>query len=191
VLQSIEKITSKLKLQPRIIAPLHGIVWRENPSLIVNKYVEWAKALPVKGKVVIIYSSMYGSVEAAVNEAVKELKRQQLTPVVFRFTDRERPPISDLISESLDAEAFVIGAATYENNIFPIMNYVIDLLCRKVSAEKNVLILSSYGWGGVAAKKMAETMTKAGFKVSDIVNFKGLPSVEDLKRIKKWVRELS
>ncbi len=173
VTDSVEKITSQLGLKIDIIAPLHGLIWRKNPALIVEKYISWAKAEPESGKILIVYSSMYGSVEEAVEKAIEMLKVRGLKPVVFRFTDREQARISDIIGEALDSSGIIVGAATYENHVFPRMGYVIDLLGWKASAEKPVLIISSYGWGGIAARKMAEVLGNAGFKILGTVEFKG------------------
>ena len=194
VKDSIEKITSKLGLKIDIIAPLHGLIWRRNPALIVEKYMSWADATPESGKVLVVYSSMYGSVEEAVEKAVEMLEKKGLKPVVFRFTAREQARIADIIGEALDMQGMIVGAATYENHVFPKMAYVLDLLARKTSAEKPVLIISSYGWGGIAARKMSEIIGDAGFNITGVVEFKGGMDEKDKDKlvasIQKFVESL-
>ena len=194
VKDSIEKITSKLGLKIDIIAPLHGLIWRRNPALIVEKYMSWADATPESGKVLVVYSSMYGSVEEAVEKAVEMLEKKGLKPVVFRFTAREQARIADIVGEALDMQGMIVGAATYENHVFPKMAYVIDLLARKTSAEKPVLIISSYGWGGIAARKMSEIIGDAGFNITGVVEFKGGMDEKDKDKlvasIQKFVESL-
>ncbi len=63
-MKNIEKI-GKLGIEVKIIAPSHGTVWRRAPNIIIDYYMKWAKAAPERGKIVVIYSSMYGFVEKA------------------------------------------------------------------------------------------------------------------------------
>lgn len=194
VKDSIEKITSNLGLKIDIIAPLHGLIWRRNPALIVEKYMSWADVTPESGKVLVVYSSMYGSVEEAVEKAVEMLEKKGLNPVVFRFTAREQARIADIVGEALDMHGMIVGAATYENHVFPKMAYVLDLLAWKTSAEKPVLIISSYGWGGIAARKMLEILGNAGFNITGVVEFKGGMDEKDKDKlvasIQKFVESL-
>ncbi len=191
VKDSIEKIMSGLNLKVNIIAPLHGLIWRKNPALIVEKYVGWADATPESGKILVVYSSMYGNVKEAVEKAVGMLEEKGLKPVVFRFTGREQARIADIVGEALDSHGIIVGAATYENQVFPKMAYVIDLLARKTSAEKPVLIVSSYGWGGIAARKMSEVLGDAGFKIAGIVEFRGGMDKEDQDKLAESIRKFS
>ena len=44
VVRKIEEILS-FNLPVDMICPSHGIIWRDNPLQIVNKYMEWAKII--------------------------------------------------------------------------------------------------------------------------------------------------
>lgn len=189
VLKSIEKLKS-LGITPRVIAPLHGLVWRRSPETILNYYERWARALPEKGKILVVYSSMYGFTEEAATIAVEELSRNGYRPVIFRFTDKHYDPVGDVIGEAIDAEGLVVAASTYEADLFPYMRYVVSLIIEKVEAEKPVLILSSYGWGGVAGKKLAQLFENSKFRVVEVVEFKGKPAGQDIDRIRAGVKAL-
>lgn len=69
---------------------------------------------------------------------------------VFAFKDDSQAGLGDVIGEALDSSILVIGASTYENELFPKIEYFIKLLAEKVNSEKPVLVISSYGWGPVA-----------------------------------------
>ena len=47
VSKKIDELTS-FNIPIDIIAPSHGIIWRDNPMQIVEKYIEWAKGLNEK-----------------------------------------------------------------------------------------------------------------------------------------------
>ncbi|MHA1596621.1 MAG: hypothetical protein ACTSWV_03220 [Candidatus Asgardarchaeia archaeon] len=133
---------------------------------------------------------MYGEVERAISVAVDELKRCGYEVSIIKFTDKERGRMSELISEASDSKAIVLGTSTYERGIFPQIEYVANLLIRKVNVEKPILIVSSYGWGGMAGKKLHEIFSDSKFKISGMVEFRGLPSNDDEENIRENVRKL-
>ncbi len=173
VVKVLEKLSSR-GVEPRVIAPLHGLVWKTRPRFILEKYLSWARAEPVRGKVLVVYGSMYGAVEEAVSIVSRRLEELGARLAVYRFTYRERAPIGDLLGDALDAEALVLGAATYEAGVFPLMRYVAEELAEKAAASKPVLLVSSYGWGGAAGRKLSEILGRAGFRVH-VVEFRGSP----------------
>ncbi len=189
VLKAVDKLKAS-RISPRIIAPAHGMVFRKNPEFIIDLYVRLARKEAEKGKVLVVYASMYGSVERAVLVAVEHLRALGFKPVIYRFTDIEQAPIGDVLSDAIDAEALIVGAPTYEGDVFPSVKYFLELLGKKIGGRKTVLVISSYGWGGVAGRKIAEVLGAAGFKVAGILEFRGMPRLEDFERLKSLVREL-
>ncbi len=186
--EHVPKALSKLEkagVDIRVIAPAHGLLWRRNPKEIIDYYVRWARAEGEEGKVLVLYASMYGFVERAVTVVAEELARKGLKVVTHSFTDTQQAALSDLISDVLDAQAVVIGVSTYEAGAFPTIEYVTNLLARKVAAEKPVLIITSYGWGGAAGRKVADTLSTAGFNIINIVEIRGMPSSTDIVKLKE------
>jgi flavorubredoxin len=59
VKNKIKEITA-LNLPIEMIAPSHGVIWRDNPLQIVEKYDQWASDYH-EGKVIVIYDSMWGA----------------------------------------------------------------------------------------------------------------------------------
>jgi len=189
VLKVVEKIRQR-GLAPKIIAPAHGLVFKRNPGLIVDYYVKLAKGIPEKDKVTVVYGSMYGSVEKAIYAVAEELRRHGAKPVIYGFTDSEWPEIGDVLSDIADSAAVVFGAATYEAGVFPPMKHLLDMVAQKIRTGKPVLVISSYGWGGIAGKKMSERLSEAGFRVVDKVEFHGQPTSDVLDRIRDAVKAL-
>lgn len=188
VIKAIEKIRS-LGITPKVVAPAHGLIWRRSLN-IVNYYEELAKGKPEKGKIAVIYTSMYGYVERAVNITINNLRAKGFKTVVFRFTDRHRDSIGDLIGEVEDAEAVIIGTATYEAEVYPLMKFVVDLIIKKIHKGKPILIITTYGWGNVAGRKLEELFRNAGFENVVTVGIKGLSSQKDVEAIKEGVENL-
>ena len=91
----------------------------------------------------------------------------------------------------MDTQALIIGVSTYEAGIFPLIEYAAIILTRKVASEKPVLILTSYGWGRVAGKKLANVLASAGFRITDVVEFRGFPTAADEAKLRKAANKLA
>ena len=61
VLRKIDEVLA-LKLPVNMIAPSHGILWRQDPLQIVTKYQEWAAQVPEK-TAVILYDTMWDATQ--------------------------------------------------------------------------------------------------------------------------------
>ncbi len=191
IVENVEKI-KKLGIvdDVKMILPGHGLVWRKNPRKIFEHYVNVAAGVPKKGKVLVIYDSMYGFVEESVGVAVNELERLGFTPVVYRFTDKEAPAVSDILGEVPDSEALIIGASTYEAGIHPRIRYLVHEILDKANYAKPVLILGKFGWAGVAGREIEALLRESKFEHVATVEAKGRTTAEDEVKIREGVRKL-
>jgi len=189
IIKNIDKILSQ-GLDIKIIAPAHGLIWKHSPELIMNKYIEWAKGKPAERKVTIVYDSMYGYVEKAIKLLVDELSKNNIEVKTYAFNEKSRPHVSDILSDIVDSSALVIGVSTYEADVFPEIMNVVNLIAKKASYDKPVAVISVYGWGGVAGKKVSELLIKAKYKIINVLEFKGLAKADTMKEIKNLAKNL-
>lgn len=173
VIDNLQKLEGEAAA-PRMILPAHGLLWRKNPSQIMDAYTNWAIGTPEKGKIVVVFSSMYGFVEKTIQVVIDDLKKRGFHPEVLCFTDEHRDDFVDVLGEITDCEAVILATATYEAGIFPLMGYVIDEILHKVAYEKPLLLLSSFGWGGMVNKQLKSRLEESPFLLVDAVELKGL-----------------
>ncbi|MCE4619636.1 MAG: FprA family A-type flavoprotein [Desulfurococcales archaeon] len=164
----------KLGVKPSLIAPAHGLIWRRNPEKVIEIYKELGEARAKKGKVLIVYASMYGTVETMIRRITCELSRKGYKPVVYGYTDSTRPYISEILTDAIDAEAIILAAPTYEADIFPLLRLVAEEICWKASDGKKALIVSSYGWGSVAAKHLRKIMEGCNYSVVETIEYNAI-----------------
>jgi flavorubredoxin len=113
IAQNIKKLKGLgIVEEAKMILPGHGLAWCKNPKRIFEFYERIGAGVPEKDKVLVIYDSMYGFVERRIEIVLDELRKLGKKSVVYRFTDREAPAISDILGEVPTAEALVIGAST-------------------------------------------------------------------------------
>ena len=69
----VQRALAKLQDVPiKVIASTHGVVFRKNPSYIVERYDRWSKQETEKG-VAIVYSSMYGHTQTMAEAIARSL----------------------------------------------------------------------------------------------------------------------
>jgi anaerobic nitric oxide reductase flavorubredoxin len=170
---------SQLGVAPTMIAPSHGIIWRSNPSRIVNAYLQWSEGKSKK-KIAIVYDTMWGSTdkmahaiaEGAVSQGI-EVKLMKL-----RATD-----LTEIVTQILDSKAVIVGSPTLNNQMFPTLGYFLTYISGLKPRGKIWSFFGSYGWGGGAVRNMLEMARKAGFEVHEPgVEVKYIPSAEDLNK---------
>lgn len=182
----IEKNVRKLAelgIEPKVVAPLHGIVWRKHVSKVLSANVKWSRGEQRGDKVTIIYSSMYGNIELAINYIVKKLGEMNYVVKVHGYTDTSRPEHSEILPDIVDSSLLIIGASVYEDKLFPEIENVIRLIVQKTNYSKPVLFIGSYGWGRVFERRARELLEGSNFRVVSVVEFPGRPDMEALSKI--------
>jgi len=192
IAKNLAKLES-LGVKPRIIAPAHGLVWRSKPERAIQIYRELGEARPVEGKVLIVYASMYGTTEHLIASLTRGLSRSGYHPVVYGFTDSARPQISEILADAIDSEAIVLTAPTYEASTFPLLRFVAEEICWKASGGKKAIVVSSYGWGSVAAGHLKSILEDCNYSVVGTVEYNavgpGAISPEEAESIASGVLE--
>jgi len=162
-----------------MIAPSHGIIWRSNPSKIVNAYLDWS-AGKSQNKVVIVYDTMWGSTDKMARAVAEGAASQGVDVKLLKLRAAD---LTEAVTEILDAKAVVVGSPTLNNGIFPTLGSFLTYITGLKPKGKVWSFFGSYGWGGGAVKSMIETARKAGFEVHEPgVEVKYVPDAEDLKK---------
>ena len=192
ITRNLEKLAS-LDIHPRLIAPAHGLIWRSNPEKVISVYRDLALAKPRRGKILIVSASMYGTVETLIRRITCSLTRNGYYPVTYSFTDSTRPNVSDILTDAVDSEAIVVAAPTYEADIFPLIRYVVEEICWKVGDGKKIVIVSSYGWGSMAARNLKKIFDKCKYSVVESIEYNSVGpnaiTVEEAEEISRRIVE--
>jgi len=187
----IEKLIAKVRemdLKIDIIAPDHGLIWRDNPSQIVAAYERWAKQAGAP-KAVVVFDSMWNSTETMAKAISDGLIEGGLSTKVMDLRANHR---SDVMTEVLDAKAVVVGSSTLNNGMLPRMA---DMLCyMKGLRPKNKVgaAFGSYGWSGEAVTHITGILEEMKFKVvGPGINLQYFPDHAGLKKCVELGREIA
>jgi len=160
VIKKIEEL-QKLGLKISMIAPSHGIVWRGNPTRIVEAYLRWAKG-EARRKVLVVYDTMWGSTEKMAKAIVEGINSEGVEVMIFRlpFSDR-----GDIIGELLEAKGLLVGSSTINNGVLPTVAPFLEEMQGLRPRNKIAAAFGSYGWGGGAVKTIEEKLERASMEI--------------------------
>lgn len=178
-------------LNPKVIAPAHGPVYRTQPQTIIDNYrqlIAYATG-HARPEVTLIWGSMYGMTQKAVDAIIRLLEAHDIVCHVLRVPQTS---VGDIMAYSLRAQAIIVAAPTYENGMFPPAISAMDELGRKKVHHKNALYVGSYGWSGGAAKDLSDTLAhyNMNWQLNDSITFIGEPDQNALESIETAVLKL-
>ena len=162
ILKLVNTVT-EMNLPIDMICPDHGIMWRKDPSKIINAYVEWSTQTP-RRKAVVVYDTMWHSTESMAEAVVEALVEEDVETRSMHLGTCHR---SDVITEVLDAGAVVVGSPTLNNNLFPTVSDFLTYMKGLKPRNKVGAAFGSYGWSGEAVKLLNRELEEMKFDVVD------------------------
>ena len=154
-----------LNLQIDIIATSHGVIWRDNPVQIVEKYLKWAEDYQ-EDQISVIYDTMWnGTKELA--ERIAEgigLADKDVTVKLFNLAKSDD---NDVITEVFKSKTVVIGSPTVGNSVLHSVAGFIHLMKGLKFKNKKAAAFGCYGWSGEGTKVILDSMKNAGFELID------------------------
>ncbi|MBP8692143.1 MAG: anaerobic nitric oxide reductase flavorubredoxin [Sedimentibacter sp.] len=188
VVSKIEEVVA-LNIPINMICPSHGIIWRDNPLQIVNKYMEWAKSYQ-ENQITIIYDTMWNGTKRMA-EAIAEGIKSKDKDVNIKLYNCARRDKNDIITEIFKSKMILVGSSTINNGILSAAAGILEMIKGLKFTNKKAAAFGSYGWSGEAVKIITEQLKEAKF---DVVN-EGIrelwnPDEEALERCREFGRSL-
>ena len=152
--QALLKKAAGLDIQ--MICPLHGPIWRTDLGWFIDKYDKWSRYEPEEKAVVVLYGSIYGHTEQAVNALACALAEKGARNIAVY--DVSRTHVSDLIGEIFRASHLVIACPTYNGGIYPPMeNLLTDM--KALSVQKRTVALVENGtWAAASGRQILKRL---------------------------------
>jgi len=178
VLKAIDKLSN---VDISIIAPSHGLIWRNNPRVIVELYKKWAgySSGETEQGVTLLYGSMYGNTEMMMNAVAQGLSSEGVPVEIF---DVARTHSSYFLPSLWTKNGVMIGAPTYEASLFPPMADAVGMAVHKRVMNKKMAMFGSYGWSGGALRELKKITEIVKWQLTDSFTFIGKPTAADLKK---------
>jgi flavorubredoxin len=170
---------AKIKdLDLALIAPSHGPMYR-NPRSILNEYTKWTGEETL-AKAVIIYVSMYGTIEKMARALADTLVAEGVS---VRLFDLAVTDIGDLAGHLVDTRALVLGTPTVLGAMHPLSMYATYMIKMLRPPVKYGVIMNSYGWGKGAIHQGQQFLDEAKIESVATIEINGTPSLADFEHI--------
>lgn len=160
--QVLKTLEAASKLDIKIIAPSHGVIWRRELGKIIGEYQKWASFANAK-KALIVYDSMWEST-AKMAHAIYD--GAATTGIDARLMRIRTLGNTEFVAEALDATAIICGSATLNQKIMPAMASALTYLQGLKPQNKMGFAFGSYGWGAKGGADEVQTfLTAMGMEI--------------------------
>jgi flavorubredoxin len=177
VLRAIDKLSA---LPVAVVAPSHGLIWRRNPGRIVELYRQWSQWAvgPAKPEITLLYGTMYGATEAMMNAVARGIASAGVPLKVF---DVAHTHISYILPPLCFGRGVMVGAPTYEGQLFPVMAAALATVGVKNVTGRKAAYFGSYGWSGGGQAMFQKLVEPLQWDILDNLVFPGNPAADTLE----------
>ena len=154
-----------LNLPIDMICPSHGLIWKENPTQIVEKYLEWSSNYQ-ENQITIIYDTMWNDTRKmaeAISEGIQNIDKT----VTVKLMNTAKDDKTDVLTEVFKSKMILVGSPTVNNGYLFSIAGILEMIKGMKLKNKKAVAFGSYGWSGEAVKLITEELKEAGF---DVVN---------------------
>ncbi len=177
----VQKAFAKLQgVEIKMIAPSHGLIWRGNPSRVLELYSKWCNWESEDG-VVIAYASMYGNTAQMADHIGHLLGNRGIKVKTY---DVSKTHVSYILSDIWKYKGLILGTCAYNAQMHPMMEHLCNEI--KLVAPKNK-ILSIFGsstWNGAGVKALVkyaqETNMETACEPFEIMGSAGIDKIETM-----------
>lgn len=154
LVQKLLESVREMNLKVDIIAPDHGLIWRSDPSRILEAYDSWSRQV-TKAKAVVIYDTMWESTALMARAVADGLMQEGVSVQVMDLRQTHR---SDVMTQILDARAIVLGSSTLNNGMLPKMADMLHYMRGLRPQNKIGAAFGSFGWSGEGVRMLEHAL---------------------------------
>jgi len=169
-----------------IIAPSHGIVWREDIGSILDKYALWSSDECARDALVV-FDSMWHSTEKMAKVIAEAFTDKGIT---VKYYDLKQTHISDIMVDVLTSKYICVGSPTLNNNMLPTVSAFLTYLSGLTAKGKKAFAFGSYGWSGQSIGQVEERLLSCGYELMcEKCRIQYLPTDDALAKLSEQIKE--
>lgn len=172
-----------MRLEPSLIAPSHGLLWRGAPGKVISAYRRWA-AGQTSRKVLVVYHTMWGSTELLARAIAAGAGERGVPLAVRSLGAADR---SEAALEALEAGTIALGSAVLNNLVLPAMADLWHYLKGLKPPARRWAVFGSYGWNQRVLPAFAAEIAAAGFPADKgVCQARFRPDADELAAARDW-----
>jgi flavorubredoxin len=164
VTKKINEVLS-LNLPVDIICTSHGIIWREQPAQIIEKYLAWADSYQ-ENQITIIYDTMWSGTRIMAEKIAKGIGSVD-NEVVVKIFNLAKTDKNDVITELFKSKAILVGSPTINRGILVSVAGILEEMKGLKFKNKKAAAFGCYGWSGEASQAISQSLKASGFDLMD------------------------
>ena len=177
-----------MNLKIDLVAPSHGIIWRENIGLIMDLYAKWANNYQ-EDQITLIYDTMWQSTRKMA-EAIAEGIHQASPNTTIKILNAVKNDKNDILVEVFKSKAILVGSPTINNGFSYAIAGILEMIKGLKFKNKKAASFGSYGWSGEAAKLIKEFLEESKFAiVNDGIRVNWAPDQETIEQLREYGRK--
>lgn len=182
------KELDKMNLDIDMIAPSHGVIWRDNPSQIIEKYREWSDNY-LEDQVTIVYDTMWDSTKKMA-EAIACGIQETSPKTIVKMYNMGQTDKNDVLTEIFKSRAILAGSSTINKSIASGISGLLDMLRGLGLKNRKAGAFGSYGWSGESVSILNERLEVAKFElVNDGIKAMWNPDEDSIEACLEYGRE--
>lgn len=152
-----------MNLPINMICTSHGVIWKENPMQIVEKYLQWADHYQ-ENQITILYDTMWNATRQMA-EAIARGIQQVNKDITIKLYHIGKEDKNDVLTEVFKSKAILVGCPTINNGYSYATAGILEMLKGLKLKKKKAAAFGSFGWSGEAVKLITENLRQAGFEI--------------------------
>ncbi|MFM5095837.1 anaerobic nitric oxide reductase flavorubredoxin [Aeromonas rivipollensis] len=188
-------VTAKIKevlgfnLPVSMVATSHGIVWREDPTQIILKYLEWADHYQ-EDRITLFYDSMSSNTRMMADAIAQGI--HEVDPgVAVKIYNVARHDKNEILTQVFRSKGILVGSSTMNNVMMPKVAGMLEEITGLRFRNKRASAFGSYGWTGGAVDRIQTRLMDAGFDISLSLKAKWRPDGSALALCREHGRQLA
>ncbi|USD63378.1 anaerobic nitric oxide reductase flavorubredoxin [Vibrio sp. SCSIO 43140] len=188
VIAKIKEVLS-FNLPVDMIATSHGIVWRENPVQIIEKYLEWADNYK-ENRITIFYDTMSNNTRMMA-DAIAQGIHDVDPSVAVKVFNVSRQDKNEILANVFRSKGVLVGSSTMNNVMMPKIAGMLEEITGLRFKDKRAAAFGSYGWNGGAVDRIHTRLTDAGFETTASMKVKWRPDGKAMRECKTYGQEIA
>ncbi|MFD1801480.1 anaerobic nitric oxide reductase flavorubredoxin [Mixta tenebrionis] len=185
------KITEILgfNLPVSMIATSHGVVWRDNPTQIVELYLKWAADYQ-EDRITIFYDTMSNNTRMmadAIAQGINEVDPR----VAVKIFNVARSDKNEILTNVFRSKGVLVGTSTMNNVMMPKIAGLVEEMTGLRFRNKRASAFGSHGWSGGAVDRLSTRLQDAGFEMSLSLKTKWRPDGKALEECREHGRNIA
>jgi flavorubredoxin len=162
--KKLEEIMA-LNLPIDMLATSHGVIWRDNPGQIIEKYAQWADNYQ-ENQITVIYDTMWDGTKTLAEKIVEGIIEED-SDVTVKLFNLAKSDKNDVITEVFKSKTVVMGSPTVNNGILTHCASILEEMKGMKFKNKKAAVFGCYGWSGESTKILRKLLQEAKFEVME------------------------